>query len=544
MYKLTILFLLFSISCFSQKKEKEKEKKDNVFTNTGDATKMYSAKQNVKGGDYVVALNSFREVEKNNPDNASIKYYIGLCYFNLNNIPKAKESLLKALEINKDVKPETHFLMGRIYQIEENFDKAIEEYKIYQGLAVADKETNVDVDTYLSQCNNAKSFMASPISIQIVNLGSEINSKYDDKNPCITADGSMLVFTTRRPITTNDPTDIEGDGKYFENIYISYKDSSTKGFSKVGGISTTINSKAHDAATSISPDGKQLFIYYNNMSEKSKRGGNIFFSKYNNGKWKTPESLSKPINSTYWEGGVCVSADGKRYFFSSERPGGFGNSDIWMVEKQGKSEWTDPVNLGSEVNTIYDEAGMFLAPDGKTLFFCSNGPKSMGGYDIFKTIYENGKWTTPVNLGYPINSPSKEGQLSLSADGLTAYISSDRKGGLGENDLYKMDLTNYSLLSNGKEKSSNGLSILKGTIRDGFEGYGIQEAEVSLKNEQNVVVASSLTNENGEYFFTLSGGKYTIEIKKKGYQSISEGIELQLSPKETYILEKGYLLKK
>jgi len=542
MYKITTLFVLLSFFGFSQKEEKEKQ--GNVFSNTGDATKMFSAKQKLMAGDYVSALNSFREVEKNNPGNATVKYYVGLCYFNINDKPKAKESLLKALEINKEVKPETHFLIGRIYQGEENFDTAIQEYQIYKGIAAEDKEAKEDVETYLSQCNNAKTFMASPLPLEVVNLGITVNSKYDDKNPCITADGSILVFTTRRPETTNDPTDIEGDGKYFENIYLSYRDSNSKNFNKASGISSSINSKSHDACTSISPDGKQLFIYYNSMNVKAKRGGNIFFSKFNNGKWKTPESLSKPINSSYWEGGVCVSADGKRYFFSSERPGGFGNSDIWIVEKLGKTEWSEPVNLGSDVNSPFDEAGMFLAPDGKTLFFCSNGPKSMGGYDVFKTTFDNGKWSTPVNLGYPINTPSKEGQLSLSADGLTAYISSDRKGGFGENDLYKIDLSNYSLLNNQKGGGGNGLSILKGTIREGFEGYGIQEAEVSLKNEQNEIVASTLTNENGEYFFTLIGGKYTLEVKKKGFQTLSELIELNISSKETIVLEKGYLLKK
>lgn len=539
MYKITILFLLLSFIGFSQK-----EKKGNVFSNADDAAKMFAGKQKVLAGEYVVALNKFREVEKNNPRNATVKYYVGLCYYNTKDIPKAKESLLKALEINVEVKPETHFLIGRIYQGEENFDNAIEEYKFYKGIAPGDKEENEDVETYLSQCQNAKILMSAPLPVLISNLGNEINSKYDDKNPCMTADGSILVFTTRRPETTNDPTDVEGDNKYFENIYISYRDSSSRSFKKAGGISTAINSKAHDACTSISPDGKQLFIYYNNMNEIAKRGGNIFTSKYANGKWKAPESLSKPINSSYWEGGVCVSSDGKRYFFSSERPGGFGHSDIWMVEKQGKGEWGQAVNLGAEVNTSYDEAGMFLAPDGKTLFFCSNGAKSMGGYDVFKTVYENGKWSVPVNLGFPINSPSKEGQLTISADGLTAYVSSDRKGGFGENDIYSIDLSNHSLLNDGKSSPGNGLSILKGTIREGFEGYGIQEAEVSLKDEQNKVVASTLTNENGEYFFTLTGGKYILEIKKKGFIEISEPIELPKSVKETVILEKGYLLKK
>lgn len=539
MFRFTLCLLLLSFYAFSQK-----DKKSNVFSNAGDAAKVFSAKQKVLAGEYVVALNAFREVEKNNPRNADIKYYIGLCYFQTNNIPEAKKSLLSAIEINEDVVPETHFLLGRVYQSEEAFDNAIKEFELYKSIPSKEEETKQDAETFLSQSKTALKLKADSLPVKPVNMGNGINSKWDDKNPCVTADGSSLVFTTRRPETTNDPTDIEGDGKYFENIYISYREIENDDFTKAQGISSTINTKAHDACTSISPDGKQLFIYYNNMSEKSKRGGNIFVSKYTNGKWKTPESLSKPINTSYWEGGVCISPDGKRYFFTSERPGGYGNSDIWMVEKKGKSEWSEPVNLGPEINTRFDEAGMFLAPDGKTLFFCSNGPNSMGDYDVFKTIYENGKWSGPVNVGYPVNSSGKEGQLSLSADGKTAYISSNRKGGFGESDLYKIDLSNYSLLDDGKEKAYNGLSILRGTIRDGFEGYALQEVSVNLKDESGAVVFSTTTNENGEYFFTLQAGEYVLEVTKKGFQPISEKVAVAKSEKQTVIVEKGYLLKK
>ena len=216
-----------------------------------------------------------------------------------------------------------------------------------------------------------------------------------------------------------------------------------------------------------------------------------------------------------------------------------------MVERKNKKEWGKPVNLGSNVNSEYDEAGMFLAPDGKTLFFCSNGPNSMGSYDVFKTVLENGTWSKPINLGYPINSSAKEGQLTISADAKFAYLSSDRKGGLGESDLYKIDLKDYAILEkDGKKKTSNGLSILKGVIRDGYEGYGLPDVEVVLSDEKNSVVASTNTNENGEYFFTLKGGDYTLTIKKKGFKEQTEKINLAQSTTETISLEKGYLLKK
>jgi tetratricopeptide (TPR) repeat protein len=541
MNKITLLQLLFLIStfCFSQK-----EKKGNVFSNAADDAKIFSAKQKLLAGDYVVALNSFREVEKDNQNNAALKYYIGECYFKLGQLQNAKTSLLKAIEINVDVKPETHFYLGKVYQAEENYENAILEYKLFKANPSDDKELIEDTENFLSQCQNAITLMATPVTVVITNLGAEINSKWDDKNPCITADGTRIVFTTRRPETTNDPTDVEGDGKYFENIYTTTLDSNGN-FSKATSIDKKVNTKAHDAVTSISPDGKKVFIYYNDMTSASKRGGSVFVSKVVNGKWKVPESLGKPINSSYWEGGACVSPDGKRYFFSSERKGSYGGSDIWMVEMKNKKDWGVPVNLGPEINTPYDEGGMFLAPDGKTLFFCSNGPKSMGGYDVLKTVYEKGKWSTPVNVGYPINSSGKEGQLTISADAHYAYVSSDRAGGYGENDIYKIDLTDYAILEpDGKKKTGNGLSILRGVIREGNEGYGVPDVEITVKDEQNNDVASSNTNELGEYFFTMHGGKYTLKVKKKGYEEITETIELGSSEKETIILEKGYLIKK
>lgn len=539
MKNLTCVMLLLTLNVFSQKGEK-----DNVFTNANDSRRMASAKQKLYAEEYMQAVNIYREVEKNNPNDATVKYYIGLCYFNMHLNDMAKASLLKAVEINKDLKPQTHLLLGKIYQLEENYDTSLKEFEIFKALPVTEKELYGDADLGISQCLTAKSLTTNPVGVIVSNLGPGINSKQDDKNPCITADGKQLVFTTRRPETTSSEVDYEGDGKHFENIYIAGIDSISGNFSHAYAVSGSINTKAHDACTSISPDGKQIFIYYNDSRDKAKRGGNIFVSKVTSGKWKAPVSLGKPINTSYWEGGVCVSPDGKKYFFSSERPGGYGKSDIWVVERLKKSEWGEPVNLGPEINSPYDEGGMFLAPDGKTLFFCSNGAKSMGNYDVLKSTFEDGKWSTPVNLGYPINTAAKEGQLTLSADAKFAYISSDRKGGLGENDIYKIDLKAYAILEKDGRKSGNGLSILRGTIRDGVEGYVIPEAEITLNDEKGYTISSTNTGESGEYFFTLRGGKFVLIIRKKGYKEINENIEIGASTNETIIVEKGYLMQR
>ncbi len=534
---LFILFILISTISLAQK--------GNMFTNTADKAKIELAKQKVYAGQFVAAYNSFKEISKTSPNDPNVFYYMGYCSFMLGKIDKAKEELNKSIELNPN-KGATHFILGKIYQKEDNFDEAIKEFNLCTANAKADDVDSQDATVFINQCNIAKKLISTPINVEIKNLGSGINSIYDDKNPCITADGTTLVFTTRRPETTNSEVDVEGDGKYFEDVYIATYDTASASFTNAKPVPGSVNTKAHDACTSISPDGKQIFLYKNDINDKASRGGDVFVSKVNNGKWRTPEPFGKPLASSYWEGGACISPDGKRLFFTSERPGGLGGSDIWMIEKINKKEWGKPVNLGAPVNSAYDEGGMFLAPDGKTLFFCSNGPNSMGSYDIFKTVYENKKWSEPVNLGYPINSSSKEGQLTISANGKLAYFSSERAGGLGENDIYVIDLKDYAILEkDNKSKTNDGLSILKGTVRDGYEGYGLPETEIVITDDAGSQIASTSTNENGEYFLTLKGGvNYKIKVIKKGFQEINESFELKLGAKETVVLEKGFLLKK
>jgi hypothetical protein len=170
----------------------------------------------------------------------------------------------------------------------------------------------------------------------------------------------------------------------------------------------------------------------------------------------------------------------------------------------------------------------------------------MGSYDIFRSTLENGKWTKPINLGYPINTVGKDGPFVVSADAKTGYFASDRKGGLGESDIYKVDLSSIGIFEKDfAKKENNGLSILKGTIRDSFEGSGIGAVDVKVSDDAGAVIASSTTNENGEYFFTIKGGvHYTIKVNKKGYKPAEEKVDLKISSKETFSLEKQIMMTK
>ena len=512
-----------------------------------DQVKMVLAKQKLYAGQFMSALNLYKEVLIKNPEDASVLYYIGYCNFELKKYDLALETLKKALATNKDIKPETHLVLGKLYLVDENIDEALIEFTSYKSTAKSKDAELEEVDVYIEHCNNAKKYMANQNKdIKIENLGAAINSKFDDQTPCISADGMKLVFTTRRPQTTNAPIDIEGDGKFFQDIYISLWDTINKKWLPSDEVSGNVNTDAHDACTSISPDGKQIFLYKNDLSDNQSRGGDIFVSKVINNKWKTPEPLGKPINTTYWEGGACISPDGKTLFFISERKGGYGRADIWMVKRKNKQEWDVPVNLGPEINSEFDEVGAFLAPDGKTLFFSSNGKGSMGSYDIFKTTLEGGKWSKPTNLGFPINTVYKDGPLVVSADAKLAYFASERKGGIGESDIYTADISNYGIFEkDGKKVVNTGLSILKGIVRDAFEGSGIMGVDVQIFDPTGLLVASTVTTDNGEYFITLKGDvTYTLKIVKKGFKSAEEKVELKMGKNETYSLEKQFMLSK
>ena len=519
---------------------------NSLTFDAGDQVKMTLAKQKFYAGDVIGALNLYKEVLVKNPKDAAVLYYVGLCQFTLKDYDKARENFNKAKETTKDIKYETYLYTGKLLQMQGKYDDAIADFETYKKLAPPKEALEEDADVWVNQCNAAKTLIAAPLDVKIENMGTEINSKYDEQSPAISADGMKLVFNTRRPETTNSPVDAEGDGKYFQDIYCSDYDTLTKAWKKAIGVPGSINTNAHDAVTGISADGKMIFIYKNDLKDPQSRGGDIYMSKIVSGKWRTPENMAKPINTTYWEGGACISPNGKTLFFTSERPGGSGNSDIWMVKRLTKTTWDKPVNLGPDVNSSFDEVGLFLAPDGKTLFFCSNGKGSMGDYDIFKTTLEGDKWSKPVNLGYPINTDKRDGPFVLSADAQTGYFASTRDSGMGESDIYKVDLSNYAVLEkDGKKKSNNGLSILKGVVRDGYEGYGVADVDIDFADETGAKIANTATNENGEYFITLKGGvKYTMTLKKKGFKDLTEVVELKLGVKDAYSLVKEFLLKK
>jgi tetratricopeptide (TPR) repeat protein len=535
---LVIVFSIFlaPVLSYSQKAEADK-------------IKMAQAWMRYNEEDYLGALRIYRELFKVTPDDPMLNFRAGQCYIEVQMMDSALSYLEKAIVADTSMRNDVHYLVGQAYQYIGDLSKAIEHYMIYKSKLNPKQNERDYVNVLLQQCYTARENMENPVNVNIANLGTQINSTFVDANPCVSADGKRLVFSSRRPENTGGKIDPWTED-YYDDIYISNFDEKSKTWQTAVNIGSPINTNFHDASLSISPDGNSIFIYKN--IDNVTKSGDIYISSIKpTGEWSEPKPIDeKYINSSYFESSASITADGNTLYFVSERKEGFGQADIYMSVLEGK-EWSKPVNLGPTINTPYDEIGVFIHPDGKTLFFSSNGHKTTGGYDLFMSTLDQGKWSEPINLGYPINTTRNEVHFVMTADRKNAFISSTREGGYGKYDIYHVDMS-YYFRSNknipaelATSLSGPPLCILRGTVVDAVTSEPLK-ANITIKDLNDNKDNLTSSNENGEYFITLpSDHKIEVEVKVKGYKVLNSKFKLPKSESgETPTMIKHLLLNK
>ncbi len=511
-------------------------------------------------GMYLVALENFTKANAFNPNNAELNYLIGTCYLNTIQKTKSIEYFEKSLALNANQFPDTKFMLAKAYQLNSEFDKAISLYQEYkQSLSPSDLNLHAaEIEKKIKECNNGKELEKTPVRVFIDNLGSIVNSAYPEYSPLINADETQLFFTSRRDNTTGGKKD-ENDLGFYEDIYITDKAGSE--WTTPKNPPKPLNSKKHDATVGLSPDGQTLLIY------KGTNGGDIYECKLKGKNWSKPQKLNNNVNTKNHESSGSISFDGKTLYFVSNKPGGYGGGDIYYCNRDKKGNWGEAKNIGPVINTQYDEEGVFIHPDGKTLYFSSQGHNSMGGYDIFKSTCENGVWSEPINLGYPINTTDDDVFFSISASGVHGYYSSVKADGYGGQDIYivtflgaEKPLVNNTednllasltqpvsetVIEKPVEIKANQITILKGKVLDEINLDPIGAVIEITDNEKNEIVTSIESNSStGKYLISLPSGKnYGIAVKAPGYLFHSEN--LNIPPTTIYQeIERDIKLKK
>lgn len=461
-----------------------------------------------------LALTYLEAAQQFNPDNAQLNLNIGICKLKTSKMYDALSFFLRAKQLEPAVSSKIDFYIGCGYQLNGEFNNASGSFNAYRNtLDLANISDLHEVNRKIVEVNNAVALLDRPLAVKIENLGVAINSIAGDYIPLISADGEKLFFTSRRG-KEGDELD-EYDGDFYEEVYFSQlKEGSLLPASTIGA---PVNTEFHDAAVGVTVDGHSLIVFRGGV------GNGDLFSTTNDGfSWAEPISFGAPINSNAHESSACFSPDGRSLYFVSDRSGGQGGRDVYVSQIiEGTNKWSEPKNLGNVINTAFDEEGVFMHADGKTLYFSSKGHNTIGGYDVFVAVLKNGEWSNPINLGVPLNTPGDDVFFQVSADGRTGYFSSYRKEGLGDKDIYKVVFLNAdSVFTN--------LVLLKGIITDASSGNPIL-AQIEVVDLDTNVTVGRYSNDakTGEYLISLPAGKnYGTVITSNGYLFESQNFNL------------------
>ena len=349
-----------------------------------------------------------------------------------------------------------------------------------------------------------------------INLGDNINSKVSEYFPTITIDGRQLVYTRRVNNFNEDFFGAELTGN---------------SWSMSSGLPGDINTNQNEGAQNISQDGQWLIFTGCNFPD-GKGSCDLYISYLTPEGWSASENLGSNINSDAWESAPSLSPDKRNLYFSSNRAGGYGSADIYVSHRLANGQWTEPENLGPEVNTGGNESCPFIHSDNQTLYFTSNGHLGYGGDDLFMTKkVSTSTWSKALNLGYPINTIENEGSLVVAADGKTAYYASDRSDSRGGLDIYSFELRSDI-------RPAKTLWV-KGKVFDKKTNKGLPSAVELTDLSTQEVLSKVQTDETGRYLITLPIGKdYAFNVNRKGYLFFSENFSLsQKAPDSTYNID-------
>ncbi len=475
-----------------------------------------------------------------NPNNARLNYTIGSVLFQSQDPHLSLPYLEKAYSLNQNVAPDIFFLLGRAYHLNHFFELALSFYQEYARVLDGKMKKRMLplVELYSRQASFGDSLVKNPTAFFVDNMGDRVNSVWPEYAPVLLPDGHKLWFTSRRPGSTGGK--IDKNEQYFEDVYY---------LEKIGGIwsepinpGVPLNTEKHESSAGMNPDRKALILRRGNPS------GDFWLIEGTPPQEMSLRKLSKRINSSDDETTLTFSPDSSRVWFVSTRKRGYGGKDIWMCQAKTRGGWRKAVNAGPAVNTPFDEESPFMYSDGKTLYFSSKGLPGMGGFDVFRTTFEGGVYSAPVNMGSPVNSASDDLFFSLEARGKNGYLASSRPGGSGFYDLYRVrivdpdkpllyqtDTFSLTLSMPGPTvpeplpalKPYEPVILIRGITLDAANSAAVS-ALVTLSDQSNGQLAESMeTSAAGSFLLNVPVKKrYLLTALARGYLPATETVDV------------------
>jgi hypothetical protein len=469
--------------------------------------------------EYEQAAGYYTKLFEQFPDNVLYQYRSGICAIYTGDPKLALKNIKGAYEKDPTL-TDINFFLGRAYLLNGMFDEALMQFNL-QIAKEPDEVQRLRLDQYVINCGAAKDLSSKPTNNKIENAGRPINTPGDEYAPVMIKGDSLMFFTYKGPNSKGGKKYIYGKndsaGYFYEDVFVTSKTST--GWFYPGNASDNINSVGHDATSTISPDGRQLFLY----KASGETGGDIYFSNKAGSDWTVPMKIAGEVNKPdSWEGSVAITPDGRTMYFSSDRQGGFGGKDIYRATLLGDSAWGNVQNLGANINSNQDDDAPYLSENGYKMYYASRGFNSMGGYDVFWSELgpDGASWQLAQNMGVPVNSTADDIYYQPLKDGSQAVFSSNRDGGNGAMDIY--------FASPGVPAPE--LVTIHGTVTLDDQPTNAV-ITVTYTNKEGVVGDYGANSENGKYTINLPAGDnykvYYLVNEMEEYAKVMDATEVQ-----------------
>ncbi|NNF34863.1 MAG: OmpA family protein [Saprospiraceae bacterium] len=463
--------------------------------------KFNEARALQRQGKNVKAIEKYDEVLKKYPNTIDAILAKSGIYFRLKDFNQAESMLLSSIKLDPEYNEEVYYSLALVNEQQGEYSEAVQYMTRYLSMvdrSAKKRDRAVELKTRYEFIAEA---IKNPVPFDPIPLPDQINTEESEYTPGVSADGSEFYFVRR----------IRGQ----EDILVSYRDSNSYG---EPFLVEEILSMDNEGVFALSADGRTLI--FTGCNRRDGFGScDLYYSRKNKyGGWSTPSNMGPVINSPAWESQPSLSADGTTLYFASRRLGSIGNSDIWKSEWTREEGWSNPENIGGMINTTGSDETPFIHPDGKTLYFRSDGRVGIGKFDLYMSRYDEdlGAWDIPVNLGYPINTRDNEGGLTVSLDGTTAFYSSDQ--GKDNVDIYQFELY--------PEVRPFPTTYARIQVTDSLTGAPL-EVDVVIDNHNKQSFSSSYTDAQGMALVALvTGNNYGLTIEKDGYLFYSRNFRL------------------